>query len=93
MQGLSTETDFLYCTTQTLSVEQLNQLSEEVGSERTLLVLCSAFRGGCGSMAESDGEENSSCCSAQMRMGPRRLFAQGGKPAKASEEAANQLVR
>jgi adenine-specific DNA-methyltransferase len=45
MQGRSTETDFLYCTTQTLSVEQLNQLSEEIGSERTLLVLCSAFRG------------------------------------------------
>jgi len=45
MQGRSTETDFLYCTTQTLSAEQLNQLSEEVGDGRTLLVLCSAFRG------------------------------------------------
>jgi adenine-specific DNA-methyltransferase len=45
MQGRSTETDFLYCTTQTLSVEQLNQLSQEVGESRTLLVLCSAFRG------------------------------------------------
>lgn len=45
MQGCSTETDFLYCTTQTLSVEQLNQISEEVGDGRTLLVLCSAFRG------------------------------------------------
>jgi adenine-specific DNA-methyltransferase len=45
MQGRSTETDFLYCTTQTLSAEQLSQLSEEVGDSRTLLVLCSAFRG------------------------------------------------
>ena len=45
MQGLSTETDFLYCTTQTLSAEQLQQLAEEVGDGRTLLVLCSAFRG------------------------------------------------
>ncbi len=45
MQGRSTETDFLYCTTQTLSAEQLNQLSGEVGDARTLLVLCSAFRG------------------------------------------------
>lgn len=45
MQGRSTETDFLYCTTQTLSAEQLNQLSAEVGDCRTLLVLCSAFRG------------------------------------------------
>ncbi len=45
MQGRSTETDFLYCTTQTLSIAQLNQLSEEVGDGRSLLVLCSAFRG------------------------------------------------
>lgn len=45
MQGHSTETDFLYCTTQTLSDGQLQALSEEVGDGRTLLVLCSAFRG------------------------------------------------
>lgn len=43
--GNSTERDFIYVTTQTLGVEQLQQLSEEVGSDRTLLVLCSAFRG------------------------------------------------
>jgi len=45
MQGRSTETDFLYCTTQTLGAEQLQHLSEEVGDGRTLLVLCGAFRG------------------------------------------------
>jgi len=44
-QGHSTERDFIYVTTQTLGVEQLTQLSEEVGPDRTLLVLCSAFRG------------------------------------------------
>jgi adenine-specific DNA-methyltransferase len=43
--GYSTERDFIYVTTQTLGVEQLQQLSEEVGAERSLLVLCSAFRG------------------------------------------------
>ena len=43
--GASTERDFLYVTTQTLSQEQLSQLSDEVGPERSLLVLCSAFRG------------------------------------------------
>ena len=31
-------------TTQELSAGQLAQLSDEVGSERTLLVLCAAFR-------------------------------------------------
>ncbi len=44
-QGYSTERDFIYITTQNLSPEQLQQLSDDVGSERSLLVLCSAFRG------------------------------------------------
>ena len=44
-QGYSTEQDFIYVTTQNLSHEQLSQLSDEVGQERSLLVLCTAFRG------------------------------------------------
>ncbi len=43
--GHSTERDFIYVTTQNLSHDQLQQLSGEVRSKRTLLVLCSAFRG------------------------------------------------
>jgi len=43
--GHSTERDFIYVTTASLSHEQLQQLSDEVGPERTLLVLCAAFRG------------------------------------------------
>lgn len=43
--GHSTEQDFIYVTTQTLNQSQLAQLSEEVGSSNTLLVLCLAFRG------------------------------------------------
>lgn len=43
--GHSTERDFIYVTTQNLSHEQLQQLSEEVGEHRSLLVLCAAFRG------------------------------------------------
>jgi adenine-specific DNA-methyltransferase len=42
--GYSTETDFIYVTTQTLTEEQLVALSEDVGNERTLLVCCSAFK-------------------------------------------------
>ncbi|RAX08829.1 site-specific DNA-methyltransferase [Photorhabdus bodei] len=42
--GYSTEQDRIYVTTQTLSVEQLEVLSDEVGEDRTLLVCCSAFR-------------------------------------------------
>jgi adenine-specific DNA-methyltransferase len=42
--GHSTERDFIYVTTQTLAREQLTALSEEVGEQRTLLVMCSAFR-------------------------------------------------
>jgi adenine-specific DNA-methyltransferase len=44
MHGYSTELDFIYVTTQTLTHEQLLALSEEVGTHRTLLVLCSAYR-------------------------------------------------
>lgn len=47
-QGHSTERDFIYVTTQTLSHEQLQQLSDEVGRDRSLLVLCAAFRGNPG---------------------------------------------
>ncbi len=44
-QGRSTERDFIYVTTAQLGHEQLAQLNDEVGPERTLLVLCLAFRG------------------------------------------------
>jgi adenine-specific DNA-methyltransferase len=43
--GYSTERDFIYVTTQNLSHDQLAQLADEVGTDRTLLVLCMAFRG------------------------------------------------
>ncbi len=45
IHGHSTERDFIYVTTANLNHEQLHQLSDEVGSERSLLVLCTAFRG------------------------------------------------
>lgn len=44
-QGHSTETDFLYVTTQSLTAEALARLSDEVGPERSLLVACKAFEG------------------------------------------------
>ncbi|AMO94002.1 DNA methylase family protein [Collimonas fungivorans] len=43
--GYSTETDFIYVTTQTLNTEQLQALSDEVGEGRSLLVCCAAYRG------------------------------------------------
>jgi len=43
--GHSTETDYIYVTTQTLTREQLQHLSEEVGAGRSLLVCCGAHRG------------------------------------------------
>lgn len=42
-QGHSTERDFIFTTTQTLTRSQLLKLSEEVGKERSLLVCCKAF--------------------------------------------------
>lgn len=43
--GHSSERDFIYVTTQNLSAEQLQALSEEVGSDQSLLVCCAAFHG------------------------------------------------
>lgn len=43
--GRSSESDFIYVTTQTLSAEQLDALADEVGPQRSLLVCCGAYRG------------------------------------------------
>jgi len=43
--GYSSEQDFIYVTTQNLSHQQLEELSAEVGGDRSLLVCCAAFRG------------------------------------------------
>ncbi len=42
--GYSAEQDFIYVTTANLNHDQLQQLSDEVGRDRSLLVLCTAFR-------------------------------------------------
>ena len=49
--GQSTERDFIYVTTQTLTHAQMQALSEAVGTERTLLVMCSAYRGNADAFA------------------------------------------
>jgi adenine-specific DNA-methyltransferase len=43
MQGRSSERDFIYVTTQSLTHDQLKVISEEVGDERSLLICCKAF--------------------------------------------------
>jgi adenine-specific DNA-methyltransferase len=43
--GRSTERDFIYVTTQTLTRDTLAHLSDEVGTDKTLLVVCKAFSG------------------------------------------------
>lgn len=49
--GQSSETDFLYVTTQSLTHEALRLLSEEVGPHRTLMVCARAFSGNLDSFA------------------------------------------
>lgn len=41
--GQSTETDFIYVTTQQLTHEACRKISEDVGPDRTLLICCKAF--------------------------------------------------
>lgn len=42
-QGRSSETDFIYVTTQMMTSEMLMKLSEEVGPKQSLLICCGAF--------------------------------------------------
>ena len=44
MHGRSSERDFIYVTTQSLTAAQLRAISEDVGDERSLLICCKAFR-------------------------------------------------
>ena len=44
IHGKSSESDFIYITTQNLNSEQLRFISDQVGNERTLLICCAAFR-------------------------------------------------
>lgn len=43
--GYSTETDFIYVTTQSLTHDTLRKISEDVGPDRTLMICCKAFSG------------------------------------------------
>jgi len=43
-QGYSSERDYIYVTTSTLTHEQLAALDDEVGEDRSLLVCCKAFK-------------------------------------------------
>ena len=43
MHGRSSERDFIYVTTQSLTHNQLRAIAEEVGEERSLLICCKAF--------------------------------------------------
>ncbi|AVO51106.1 site-specific DNA-methyltransferase [Melaminivora suipulveris] len=43
--GHSSERDFIYVTTQNLSADQLQALSDEVGNDKSLLLCCAAFHG------------------------------------------------
>jgi adenine-specific DNA-methyltransferase len=44
MHGRSSERDYIYVTTQSLTHEQIASIADEVGEERTLLICCKAFR-------------------------------------------------
>ena len=45
LHGHSSEADFIYVTTNSLTHDQIRAISDEVGAERTLLICCKAFQG------------------------------------------------
>ncbi len=46
-QGKSTENDYIYTTTQYLTVEMLDHIQSEMKAEESLLICCKAFDGAC----------------------------------------------
>lgn len=44
IHGYSSESDFIYVTTASLTHEQIKAISEELGENRTLLICCKAFK-------------------------------------------------
>ena len=91
--GHSTERDFIYVTTQHLSHEQLAATERRGGPERTLLVLCTAFRGRGRSLSEPDREEDSQGSAGPLRVGPRRLQPAGREPAESAARSRGQQDR
>ena len=71
--GHSTERDFIYVTTQHLSADQLAQLSDEVGPDRSLLVLCvlPSPQKRHGALSQPHGEKDTQASAHPLRMGPR----------------------
>ena len=59
LQGRSTENDFLFVTTQTLTREQLAKLSDEVGENRSLLDLLCCLSRESGHLPEPHDQEDS----------------------------------
>ena len=67
--GHSTERDFIYVTTQHLSARAAPAAERRSGPERTLLVLCAAFRGKADALSEPDRQEDSEAGAARAANG------------------------
>ena len=88
--GHSTERDFIYVTTQSLTHDALKKLSEEVGPERTLLGLLQGVQRARSGVPESDHQEDSADRADQVRMGTRRLQLARCQPAADAEDRADR---
>jgi hypothetical protein len=75
--GHSTERDFIYVTTQSLSRQRLAALSEEVGDERSLLVYCMAFQGSATAFANLTVKKIPNAVLRRCEWGAGRLQSSG----------------
>ena len=91
--GHSTERDFIYVTTQALSHEQLQQLSDEVGPERSTAGALHGLPRHGGALSESHREEDPQASALPLRMGPRRLQPEGGEPAQGAADQEPESAR
>jgi hypothetical protein len=94
--GSSSERDYIYVTTQNLSADQLQALAEEVGPQRSLVVVCSAWRGVTAAVAAERWPnltlKKSEDGAVPLRMGARRLQPQCCEPADGATIARNAFI-
>jgi adenine-specific DNA-methyltransferase len=80
--GHSTERDFIYVTTQNLSHDRLQQLSDEVGPNADVACNVLGLSRQTGSISESHDQENPESGAEPLRVGQGRLQLAGGESAE-----------
>lgn len=91
--GQSTERDFVYVTTQTLTRDQLQELSSQVGTERSLLICCGSFKARSADFPNLTVKKIPAAVLDKCEFGRDDCALTVASPAAAGEEAGGDIER